>query len=191
MIEPLLFTSTLLLGKEMFTQTITTTTNNIYSGIDKLLKNDNIEFKKICEELDIHIKLDIINTFIIDIHNSDTNHGVYNTKLGIYEENCGLDQVYCSWGHDEYLYQVLKHNQCPLPEEALYIIRFHSLYSYHKNDEYQHLTNEKDKEMFKWLKLFNQYDLYTKSDNIDINDETKKYYQVLIKKYLRNGILWF
>jgi hypothetical protein len=55
----------------MFTQTITTTTNNIYSGIDKLLMNDNIEFKKICEELDINIKLDIINTFIIDIHNSD------------------------------------------------------------------------------------------------------------------------
>jgi hypothetical protein len=71
MIEPLLVTSSLLLGKEMFTQTITTTTNNIYSGIDKLLMNDNIEFKKICEELDINIKLDIINTFIIDIHNSD------------------------------------------------------------------------------------------------------------------------
>ena len=82
MIEPLLFTSTLLLGKEMFTQTITTTTNNIYSGIDKLLKNDNIEFKKICEELDIHIKLDIINTFIIDIHNSDTNSNtIFNETI--------------------------------------------------------------------------------------------------------------
>jgi len=80
MIEPLLFTSTLLLGKEMFTQTITTTTNNIYSGIDKLLKNDNIEFKKICEDLDIHIKLDIINTFIIDIHNSDTNSSDTNSN---------------------------------------------------------------------------------------------------------------
>ena len=24
--------------------------------------------------------------------------------------------------------------------------------------------------MFKWLKIFNKYDLYTKSDNININD---------------------
>jgi inositol oxygenase len=124
-------------------------------------------------------------------NNPDMNHEIYKTQYGIYQANCGLDQVYCSWGHDEYLYRVLRHNKCILPEEAYYIIRYHSLYSYHKNDEYQHLTNEKDKEMFKWLKLFNQYDLYTKSDNIDINDETKKYYQVLIKKYLRNGILWF
>jgi inositol oxygenase len=126
-----------------------------------------------------------------NIHNSDTNHGVYNTKLGIYEENCGLDQVYCSWGHDEYLYQVLKHNQCPLPEEALYIIRFHSLYSYHKNDEYQYLTNKKDKEMFKWLKLFNQYDLYTKSDQIILSQESKDYYHKLIKKYLGKNELYF
>ena len=32
----------------------------------------------------------------------------YNTKLGIYEENCGLDNVLMSWGHDEYLYQVMQ-----------------------------------------------------------------------------------
>ena len=71
MIEPLLITSSLLLGKEVFTHTITNTTNNIYIGIEKLLKNDNIEFKKICDDLDITIKLDIINTFIIDIHDSE------------------------------------------------------------------------------------------------------------------------
>ena len=28
----------------------------------------------------------------------------YNTDLGIYDEGCGLDNVTCSWGHDEYLY---------------------------------------------------------------------------------------
>jgi inositol oxygenase len=29
----------------------------------------------------------------------------YNTRLGMYEENCGLESVLMSWGHDEYLYQ--------------------------------------------------------------------------------------
>ena len=45
--------------------------------------------------------------------------------------------------------------------------------------------------MFKWLKLFNKYDLYTKSDNIMITDEIKEYYNKLIIKYLNGGELWF
>lgn len=47
----------------------------------------------------------------------------YSTKLGMYEENCGLEKVTMSWGHDEYMYRMLKHNKSTLPEEALYIIR--------------------------------------------------------------------
>ena len=35
MIEPLLITSSLLIGKEVMTQIITTSTKNIYSGIEK------------------------------------------------------------------------------------------------------------------------------------------------------------
>tara|TARA_B100001142_G_C14237089_1_gene617798 strand:- start:79 stop:519 length:441 start_codon:yes stop_codon:yes gene_type:complete len=69
MIEPLLVSSSLLIGKEMFTQTITTTTKNIYNGIDKILLNDNVQFKKILDDLDITIKLDIIHTFILELHN--------------------------------------------------------------------------------------------------------------------------
>merc|ERR1711879_261396 len=45
----------------------------------------------------------------------------YNTKTGVYEEGCGLRKVTMSWGHDEFLYQVLKnHAACTLPDEALY-----------------------------------------------------------------------
>ena len=123
--------------------------------------------------------------------NPDMENNKYNSKNGIYKNYCGLDSVYCSWGHDEYLYQVLKNNKCDLPEEALYIIRFHSLYSYHKEGEYQHLVNQKDKKMFQWLKLFNKYDLYTKSDNIIVDEKIKEYYQKLINKYLNNGNLFF
>jgi len=69
MIEPLLITSSLFLGKEMFTTTVTNTTKNIYNGIEKIILNDNTHFKKILDNLDINTKLDIIHTFIIDIHN--------------------------------------------------------------------------------------------------------------------------
>ena len=50
-----------------------------------------------------------------------------------------FDRVKCSWGHDEYLYQILKHNKINLPEEAFYIIRYHSLYAHHKENSYNHV----------------------------------------------------
>ena len=115
--------------------------------------------------------------------NPDMINPQYNTKNGIYEEGCGLDKVLCSWGHDEFLYQILKFNQNILPKEALYIIRYHSLYPYHKEGEYTHFMNQKDKKMLPWLKLFNQYDLYTKKDKKEIDKGTLDYYKDLIRKY--------
>lgn len=50
----------------------------------------------------------------------------FSTKFGVYKPNCGLENVMMSWGHDEYMYQVLKHNKTTLPEEALYMIRYAS-----------------------------------------------------------------
>ena len=38
--------------------------------------------------------------------NPDSQNPEFSTKMGIYEENCGLDKVVMSWGHDEYMYQV-------------------------------------------------------------------------------------
>ncbi len=38
--------------------------------------------------------------------NPDTSNPKYNTKLGIYKENCGLKEVQMCWGHDEYMYHV-------------------------------------------------------------------------------------
>ena len=78
MLEPLIVSSSLLIGKEMFTQTITKTTKNIYNGIDKVLLNDNIQFKELLDTLDINTKLDIINSFIIDIHKE---HKIFNDTL--------------------------------------------------------------------------------------------------------------
>ena len=45
----------------------------------------------------------------------------------MYEPNCGLDNLMMSWGHDEYLYRMLKFNNAKLPDEALYMIRLFKL----------------------------------------------------------------
>lgn len=61
--------------------------------------------------------------------NPDSKDPIYSSKYGLYHPNGGLDQCLMSWGHDEYLYRVLiNHRQCTLPDESLYIIRYHSFY---------------------------------------------------------------
>jgi inositol oxygenase len=72
----------------------------------------------------------------------DSRVPAYQTRLGIYEENGGLDHVHLSWGHDEYLFHVIKDY---LPDPALYMIRYHSFYPAHKEGAYGYLMNERDR----------------------------------------------
>ena len=74
MINPLLISSTVLLGKEFVHQTITKTTNNIYSNIDDILVDSNFELKTLLEDLDINTKLDIINSFICNLKEDDRTY---------------------------------------------------------------------------------------------------------------------
>lgn len=113
--------------------------------------------------------------------NPDYNDKVYSTKYGVYEPNCGLDKVHMSWGHDEYVYHMMKDH---IPEAGLYMLRYHSFYAQHREHAYEHLMNEHDLEMFKWVKLFNPYDLYSKNPNQKSWDELKPYYRELVAKYL-------
>ncbi|XP_054714914.1 inositol oxygenase-like [Uloborus diversus] len=122
--------------------------------------------------------------------NPDLDNEKYNTHLGIYEEHCGLEKVIMSWGHDEYMYRVLKHNKCPLPEEALYVIRFHSFYPWHYNGDYKHLTTNKDNTMLKWVQEFNKFDLYSKSHKVPDIEALMPYYQSLIDKYMPGVLEW-
>ncbi|KAF5935364.1 hypothetical protein HYC85_026493 [Camellia sinensis] len=115
-------------------------------------------------------------------YNSDSKNSTYCTKNGIYSEGCGLDNVMISWGHDNYMYLVAKENGTTLPPAALFIIRYHSFYPLHKSGAYKHLMNEDDVENLKWLKIFNKYDLYSKSKvRIDV-EKVKPYYLTLIEK---------
>lgn len=117
--------------------------------------------------------------------NPDYNDKRYNTKYGVYEPNCGLDNVTMSWGHDEYVYHMMKDY---LPESALYMLRYHSFYAQHREHAYNHLMNEHDQEMFKWVKMFNPYDLYSKNPVPPNWNELKPYYQDLVAKYLPTSL---
>jgi inositol oxygenase len=113
--------------------------------------------------------------------NPDSRDPRYQSKLGIYEAGCGLRQVMMSWGHDEYLYHVLQQH---LPEPALYMIRFHSFYAWHREGQYDHLCDDHDREMLPWVQAFNPYDLYSKSPTPPHWPELQPYYTELIQKYL-------
>ncbi|XP_039961692.1 inositol oxygenase [Bactrocera neohumeralis] len=124
------------------------------------------------------------------VGNVDGENPKYNTKYGIYEPNCGVDNLLLSWGHDEYMYRVLKHNKTKLPHVACNIIRFHSFYPWHNGGDYKHLEAPGDEETKKWVLIFNRYDLYTKSEKVPDIDALWPYYQSLIDKYLP-GVLEF
>jgi inositol oxygenase len=113
--------------------------------------------------------------------NPDYNDPRYNTELGVYTRNCGLDKVHMSWGHDEYVYNMMKDY---IPEAGLYMLRYHSFYSQHREQAYNHLMSEHDHKMFEWVKLFNPYDLYSKNPNQKSWEELKPYYEALVAKYL-------
>ncbi|KAF9479760.1 DUF706-domain-containing protein [Pholiota conissans] len=122
-------------------------------------------------------------------NNPDSSDAIYSTECGIYKPHCGLDNVMLSWGHDEYLYNVLK-DQCTLPAEALAMIRYHSFYPWHRESAYSHLTNEKDVQILEAVKAFNPYDLYSKSDTPINVEELKPYYQNLISKFFPPVLDW-
>jgi inositol oxygenase len=113
--------------------------------------------------------------------NPDSQDHRYNSELGIYHPNCGLDQVHMSWGHDEYLYHLLKDY---VPEPAQYMIRYHSFYAWHREGQYRHLTDARDEANLSWVQKFNPYDLYSKNPNPPVLAELKPYYEDLLAKYL-------
>jgi inositol oxygenase len=108
--------------------------------------------------------------------NPDSKDPIYSTKDGIYSAGCGLDNIMLSWGHDEYLYHVVK-DQSTLPKEALAMIRYHSFYPWHKEGAYRDFMDEHDHDMLEAVKAFNPYDLYSKSDGLPDEEELKVCYK--------------
>jgi inositol oxygenase len=119
--------------------------------------------------------------------NLDRHDPKLQSRCGIYSEGCGLRNVHLSWGHDEYLYHVVKEH---LPEPALYMIRYHSFYAWHREGEYGHLLDEHDRWMLPWVQKFNPYDLYSKSPVRPDWQTLRPYYTTLIAKYLPGKLRW-
>ena len=119
--------------------------------------------------------------------NSDSQVPEYQTRLGIYSEGCGLDKVDMSWGHDEYIYQVAKNY---LPQEALYMLRYHSFYPAHQGGAYTWLMDDRDKAMFHWVREFQTYDLYSKAADRPDTGAVKPFYEKLIAEYFPAQVRW-
>ncbi|KFY28735.1 hypothetical protein V491_00314 [Pseudogymnoascus sp. VKM F-3775] len=121
-------------------------------------------------------------------NNPDHAHEIYGTKNGIYAPGCGMDNIMLSWGHDEYLYHVVK-GQSTLPDEALAMIRYHSFYPWHSCGAYTEFMNENDHKMLEAVRAFNPYDLYSKNDDVPSVDTLKPYYLELIDEFFPNKVI--
>ena len=119
--------------------------------------------------------------------NPDSQVDIYQTENGIYEPGCGLDKVDISFGHDEYMYHVARDY---MPDEALYMIRYHSFYPWHREGAYDHLASDYDRSMMPWIKEFNKYDLYTKTDIKPDVQKLRPYYEDLISEFFPAEIRW-
>ncbi len=127
----------------------------------------------------------VLHEFFAD--NPDSQEPAYQTRCGMYEEGCGLDNVLLSWGHDEYLYQVVRNY---LPDEALAMIRYHSFYPAHREREYDWLMNDLDRERFRWVRKFNRYDLYTKSAERPDVERLFPWYEQLVNRFFPATLQW-
>lgn len=126
--------------------------------------------------------------------NPDKGHPIYDNAedkpCGMYEPHCGIANLQFAWGHDEYMYQVLKHNCPDFPEIGLACIRYHSCYPLHRDGEYKELLAPGDEEMLAHVRAFNEFDLYTKADEPPVVEELRGYYQDLIDKYCPGELEW-
>ena len=117
----------------------------------------------------------------------DYDNSKYNTSFGIYDCNVGFDNIEMTFSHDYYLSECLKRSNTNLPYEALYIIRYHSFYSWHtpKNNirGYEYLANETDWKYLPLLKLFQKSDLYSKKNDFNKNYDVD-FFDSLIEKYI-------
>lgn len=119
--------------------------------------------------------------------NPDAADPRYATAHGIYAPHCGLARVQLSWGHDEYLYHVLREH---LPPPALAIIRYHSCYVVHRERAYDHLLAPHDQEPLAWVRHFNRYDLYSKSERRPDWARLRSDYEALVDRFLPAALWW-
>lgn len=113
-------------------------------------------------------------------------------EYGVYKPNCGLENLTLSYGHDEYLYQVLMGNRDKhkLDKKYMDVIRYHSFYPWHTCGAYRHLMLPGDSYILSDVNRFNEFDLYSKPDNPNISAAVKNYYKKLITDFFPCDLNW-
>ena len=119
--------------------------------------------------------------------NPDSKDERFASATGIYAPGCGLDAVSMSWGHDEYLARVLAGR---LPEEALYVIRYHSFYAAHSSGAYHQLFDERDRELMPLVRRLQTHDLYSKQPDAPSRGELLPHYRELVTRWLPDTLDW-
>jgi inositol oxygenase len=113
--------------------------------------------------------------------NPDSRDPRYQTRCGIYEEGCGLDQVTFAYGHDEYLSDVLRDH---VPYEIAWTIRHHSFQSV--AEDYLHLFDARDRALREsHMKPFAGYDLYTKDPEVASTEHLEEFRELLARRFPR------
>ena len=70
------------------------------------------------------------------------------------------------------------------------MIRYHSFYPWHQDGAYQILMNDHDREMLRWVRAFQPYDLYSKSDSPPDVERLRPFYSDLIDEYFPPVLAW-
>jgi inositol oxygenase len=117
--------------------------------------------------------------------NPDARVPEYRTPCGVYDEGCGLEQITFAYGHDEYLYEVLRDR---VPHAVAWTIRHHSAQSV--ADDYLHLFDARDLELREsHMSVFARYDLYTK-DPEDVSEGHLEEYRELLERRFPEPLDW-
>jgi len=86
----------------------------------------------------------------------DRHHEMYNSPLGMYEANTGMENLLLNWTGPEYMYYLLKENCVSIPEDGLVMLRLFQLRAWHTHNEYNHLANDADMVMRPLVADFDQ-----------------------------------
>ena len=112
-----------------------------------------------------------------------------------YDPGCGIENTIRTVGHDDYLAfaleDMVERGECTLPSESIFIVRFHSLFPWHSNNDYEDLENAKDRRMKKIVQRFSGFDLYSKSDSVRRWADYRNSYLPILSKYFPNGFIRF
>ena len=70
------------------------------------------------------------------------------------------------------------------------MLRYHSFYSAHSEGAYRHLMNDRDRELFAWVRRFQPYDLYSKGHEKPDVAALAPFYRELIAEYFPSTLRW-